>query len=91
MVAAEKRISAKDTDIKNRIEKVIQETGMNKSELLDYVYEVLTIEREQLGKHAMLSFASLERQIGDYERQKKKRKVKKRLTEKNRQGLTEKK
>tara|TARA_R100000951_G_C2602045_1_gene168487 strand:- start:248 stop:628 length:381 start_codon:yes stop_codon:yes gene_type:complete len=32
MVAAEKRISAKDTDIKNRIEKVIQETGMNKSE-----------------------------------------------------------
>ena len=32
MVAAEKVVSAKDTDIKNRIEKVIQETGMNKSE-----------------------------------------------------------
>jgi len=32
MVTAEKVISAKDTDIKNRIEKVLLESGMNKSE-----------------------------------------------------------
>ena len=32
MVAAEKVVSAKDTDIKNRIEKVLLESGMNKSE-----------------------------------------------------------